>query len=248
MLAPFTSLNWTTPPTNLPRLEQSIHLWRVAIDAVPEPTQQALWDTLSAEEQQRAERFVRKADEQRFIVGRGVLRSLLGHYCHLAPPDIQFVYNDYGKPLLKPSSDTDTLWFNLSHTEGWVVYAIAQTPIGIDLERIHTISQLDQIIERFFSQKEQATFHHLPEVQQNDHFFPFWTAKEAYSKAVGQGISLPLDQIDVALEPTPHFQHLPEAIAEEWKLRLFTLEEDYVGAIAFAKDITTISSWQWENF
>lgn len=245
MLAPFTSLDWNTPPADLPALDHAIHLWRVAVDAIPEID--PLWEILSADEQERAERFARKADEQRFIVGRGVLRSLLSNYCHLAPAKLQFTYNDYGKPLLKSPSETESLCFNLSHTEGWVVYAIAQTPIGIDLEKIHTIAQLEKIIERFFSQKEQTTFHHVPDDQRNDRFFPFWTAKEAYTKAVGQGISLPLDQIDVALEPMPHFQHLPEAVAEDWKLRLFTLEDDYVGAIAFSSRITTKKNKKSKN-
>lgn len=247
MTAPFTTLDWPLPPTNLPALDRAIHLWRTPINGMSEAQQQALWDTLSTDEQQRAERFVRKADEQRFIVGRGVLRSLLSHYCHRPPADIQLTYNEYGKPMVSSPPGGCALEFNLSHTENWVVYAIAQTPIGIDLEKIHTVAQLPKIIERFFSKQEQATFQHLLEEQQNDHFFPFWTAKEAYTKAIGQGISLPLDQIDVALEPVPHFQQLPEDIAEDWQLRLFQMEEGYVGAIAFPKTLTTLFSWQWES-
>jgi len=217
------------------------------VGAISEPQQQQFWDTLAADEKQRAERFIRAQDQRRFVVGRGVLRSLLSRYCHVAPAEIQFIYNKYGKPLIKTPVGMGSLCFNLSHTEGWVVYAIAQTPVGIDLEKIHPVSQLPKIVERFFSKTEQATFKTLSDPQQTAHFFPFWTAKEAYTKAVGQGISLPLAQIDVALEPTPHFRALPNASAPDWQLRLFNLEEGYVGAIAFPASITQILSWQWQG-
>lgn len=242
------SLDWQFAPTPLPPLAGTVQLWRVAIASVSATERQRCWDCLAPEERQRAQRFIRPVDQERFVVSRGLLRHLLGRYAGLAPTDLQFAYNAYGKPSLQTPVPGETLCFNLSHAAGWVVYAIAPMPIGIDLEQMHPVHHRRKIVERFFSPQEQATFVGLTETEAIAQFFQYWTAKEAYTKAIGQGITLPLEQVDVALTPTPHFRQLPrQATAEDWQLRLFAVAAGYVGAIALPNTISTLLSWQWEG-
>ncbi len=158
------------------------------------------WAVLNAEEKQRANRFVKSQDKIRFIAGRGILRSLLGQSLNLAPAAIEFDYLPQGKPILGKSHCNQTLAFNVSHSHHLALYVIAQSDhsVGIDVELMRSLPQALSLARRFFQEQEVAYLVSLPPTRQEAMFFRLWTAKEAYLKATGEGLS-GLPNIELAL-------------------------------------------------
>jgi 4'-phosphopantetheinyl transferase len=209
-----------------------------------------LAQTLTPDETGRAERFFFEKDKNHFVAARGVLRDILSRYLSTEPAQIRFQYNDYGKPALGPTFVQSGLTFNLSHAHGLALYAIAHhRQVGIDLEYIRALSDIEQIAERFFSNREQAAFRSLPDAQKRAGFFNCWTRKEAYIKARGQGLSFPLDRFDVSLRPGA-----PAALLEvkddpqeraRWSLQSLTPAPSYVAAVAVEGFGWQLKQWQW---
>ena len=158
--------------------------------------------TSLADERARADRFYFARDREHFIVARGVLREILGCYLKRVPKSLCFCYGSHGKPALAGEFDGEAIRFNVSHSHGVALYAISRgRAVGIDLERIRFDLPVAEIAERFFSKREDAMLRSLPTDVQHQAFFRCWTRKEAYIKARGEGLSLPLDQFDVSLAP-----------------------------------------------
>jgi 4'-phosphopantetheinyl transferase len=175
----------------------NVTVYRAGLDVEPARLD-SLYRLLEPEERQRAERFRFASDRCRFIAGRGMLREILARHLETAAGDLRFRYNSYGKPSLA-SSD---VCFNVSHSSGQALYAIARgREVGVDIERVDRKFAQDQISERFFSPSEVRTLRGLPAGQQTDAFFRCWTRKEAYIKARGLGLALALDSFDVSLGP-----------------------------------------------
>ncbi len=167
------------------------------------PTIQAqLEKLLSSDERNRARRFRFEDGRRHFIAGRGLLRVLLGRYLHGAPECIQFAYTTNGKPFLASQQHTQDIQFNVSHSHTLILYAFVQHhAVGVDIEYMHAFPDADAIVDRFFSVQEQRVFHALPAEQQLVAFFAGWTRKEAYLKACGDGLMVPLSQFEVSLAP-----------------------------------------------
>lgn len=195
---------WHVPPPEVELLPDEVHVWCASLEAAPS-TIQGLQRVLSAEEVARAERFRFARDRQHFIVARGLLRTLLGRYLHMAPQDLSFSYNTYGKPALTIQSAPDEaswLQFNLSHSRELALFAFTTTRlIGIDIEYMRADIEYEQLAKHYFSAYEYATLREIPAEQQCEAFYHCWTRKEAYIKARGKGLSLPLDLFDVSLRP-----------------------------------------------
>jgi 4'-phosphopantetheinyl transferase len=156
--------------------------------------------TLSADELLKAERFYFEKDRHRFIVGRGLLRIILGQYLKTEPNCLRFSYNPYGKPELVAAREDCNYNFSLSHSHGLLLIAIARgREIGVDLERLSTGLAGRHIAERFFSPGELATICSYPAEQREEVFLRYWTRKEAYVKAMGQGLAMLMDQFEVSL-------------------------------------------------
>jgi 4'-phosphopantetheinyl transferase len=239
---------WSLPPQNLQLADHDIHIWLAELDQSVTTTQR-LRNLLSEDERSRAERFRFEQHRQRFIVGRGVLRSLLSHYLNLDPAAIQFSYGENGKPALAPPS-TSSLSFNLSHSHGLCLYAFVwRSPIGIDLE--YQSPQIDRegIVRRYFSAREQSFFDKLALEQRQTAFLTIWTGKEAYLKAVGTGLTTPLRQVEVAFHPHQSARFLSiaedESLAAAWSLYSFKPATDYQAAIAIQGDHWTLHWWQY---
>jgi 4'-phosphopantetheinyl transferase len=172
---------------------------------------------LSADEHERAARFRFDRDRNRYIVCRGTLREMLGVRA-------RFVYGRYGKPRLEDSD----IRFNVSHSHGVGMIAIARgREIGCDIERIDPSFAGEQIPERFFSPREVAALRALPESEQCQAFFRCWTRKEAFIKACGMGVSLPLDSFDVTLGARAALLRG----AERWSLHPVDAPEGYAAAM-----------------
>ena len=146
---------------------------------------------LSDDECERAARFRFDRDRRRFVAGRSALRSLVGSYLDVAPDEVAFEYGPQGKPFVPGA----TLSFNVSHSGGQAVYAFGSgLEVGVDVELLDHARYGDDVAERFFSPQEVATLRGLAPAMRPDAFLRCWTRKEAFIKARGEGLSLPLDE------------------------------------------------------
>jgi len=235
---------WFPPPAACVAEDDAVHVWRACLD-VPPAARDTLWHTLSPDERTRAGSFHRAYDRARFIVARGYLRVILGRYLARPPDQLRFVANAYGKPALVSQSYSSgggggggaSPHFSVSHSRALALYALTGCgQVGIDLEYIQHDFPYREMAERFFSPREAATLLALPAASQCSAFFAGWTRKEAYLKARGVGLSLPLDQFDVSLAPgePPALLRVDGADHEAARWSLYDLrpDSDYAAAVA----------------
>lgn len=176
-----------------------VHVWRAFLDLQTHQTK-SLAELLSTDEVERANRFRFERDQIRFVAARGMLRMILGHYLGEKPNTLRFDYNTFGKPSLVGNADQANLCFNLSHSGTFALYAVTlHQKVGIDIERIREDIAVGQIANRFFSRGEISLLEQVEENKRTEAFFQYWTRKEAFIKATGEGVSFPLEQCDVSL-------------------------------------------------
>ncbi len=240
---------WFPPPADLALSSDDVHVWRASLD-LPASCVQSLQRTLAADELNRAERFYFQKDRKHFIAARGLLRAILSQYLDMEPGQLRFCYSPYGKPSLATTPGQDMLSFNVSHSHGLAIYALTRgREIGADLERVRADLDCEQIAARFFSPRENAVLCALPAKVKPKAFFNCWTRKEAYIKARGGGLSLPLDQFDVSLAPGELAMLLntrgdPQE-ATRWSLQALTPGPGYVAALAVEGHGWRLACWQW---
>lgn len=238
------------PPIELTLSKSDVHVWRANLDQPPELIQQ-LAQILSADEVRRAERFYFEQDKERFIVGRGLLRTILSRYLGMAANQLQFCYSTRGKPDLVEHLGGGRLRFNLSHSQALVLYAVTRDrAIGIDVEYIRPIAEADQIVKSFFSDYEKTVYHNLPPYQKQVAFFNCWTRKEAFIKAIGEGLALPLDQFDVSLtpgEPARLLRIKGDEASKHWSIKELTIDKNYASALAVEGHDWKLSCWEWQE-
>ncbi|HEY9610801.1 4'-phosphopantetheinyl transferase family protein [Allocoleopsis sp.] len=235
---------WHSPSTNLMLSKDVVHVWRTNLD-LPESQIQAFAQTLSPDEHNRADRFYFEKDRRHFIAGRGILRTILGRYLNLEPAQLQFSYSSRGKPALANTDIGEIVAFNLSHSNGLALYAIAQGApakpiahapyVGIDLEYMRPMPKVEELAKRFFCPREFAVISSLPEEQKQEVFFQAWTCKEAYLKAIGDGLP-GLDGVEVSLTPGEPATLLSiqgdQEAASHWSVYQLTPSPGYMAALA----------------
>ncbi|MEH2297408.1 4'-phosphopantetheinyl transferase HetI [Nostoc sp.] len=232
---------WLPAPKDFTLLPDEIHVWRIDLDQ-PELQLQNLAATLSNDEIARAERFYFQEHRQRFIAGRGILRTILGRYLGIQPSQVQFNYQHRGKPVLADKFADTGLAFNLSHSQVLGLCAVNCTrQIGVDLEYIRSMSDLEALAKRFFLPREYEMLRSLSPNQQQEVFFRYWTCKEAYLKATGDGLSQ-LEQIEVSLTPT---EPAKLQITEDWSLFELVPTNNYVAAVAVENFGWDLKCWQY---
>lgn len=239
---------WQPPPPSLDLPPGHLHLWRVPQD-VPAAALDRYWPILDLGEQARATRFYFARDKNRYVVSRAVLRLVIGRYLSRPPEQISFTYTGHGKPVLAPIQG-ERLQFNVSHSGGLAMMAFClDAEVGIDVEKQRPLDDGEQIAERFFSASEVAVFQSLPAGQRTEAFFNCWTRKEAYIKAIGEGLSCPLNVFDVTLAPGEPARLLrirgSETAAAAWSL--FSLEPGtgFGAAVAIPGRNWQLSYWHW---
>jgi len=164
-------------------------------DALDDELFSSLFQCISKERQERARRFLRREDGCRGIIGEALARYCLGKRENINPMSIIFKSGEHGKPYCELPGNTQ---FSISHSGTWVVCAIGDTPIGIDVERIHGVHK--DIAKRFFSSAEFAGIFGLAtEEARQERFFDIWTLKESYIKAIGHGLSCPLGSFTIEI-------------------------------------------------
>ena len=213
--------------------ELHVDLWRVDLDATAEA--ESRWRSLLSEaELQRAQRFHFDRDRKHFCAARGLLRTVLSGYLAVPAKDIQFRYLEKGKPELAAIPETGPLSFNVSHSGGVALFGFTgDRAIGVDVEKIRTDFDTDAIARRFFSEREREQLASLPQDQRHDAFFRYWTLKEAFIKALGEGLSHPLRQFDVTTESPIALITRPDASeAANWSLQRVDAGPDHAAAFA----------------
>jgi 4'-phosphopantetheinyl transferase len=217
-----------------------VHIWHHDL-AVSERQFEELFRLLDHSERDRAARFKVEEPRRQYVISRALLRTVLGRYLPAEPERIRFCLGEHGKPELESPSD---LRFNLSHTEGAVVVALTRAgQVGIDVERIRQNLNPLELAERFFSPAETDWLRKQPAEHQFAAFFACWTAKEAYVKACGGGLSIPLSGF--ALIPPPETAELQLQIydrpddARRWSLWSLDFGPEFRAALAVeAKGLT----------
>ena len=240
---------WRAPPENPALSPDEVHVWRARLDRSAAQMGD-LCGVLSTDERDRANQFRFQGDRDRFTVARGLLRAILSLYLGVAPAQVRFCYGAYGKPRLAPPLDGSGLCFNVSHSSGLVLCAVAiDRRVAIDLEWLGTCFAYEPIAERCFSPRERAMLASLPaEGTGRQAFFNCWTRKEALVKAMGGGLSIPLDQFTVSLVPGE-----PAVLLEisgdrgersGWSLRELFPGAGFVGALAVEGYGWRLSCWE----
>jgi len=213
--------------------EDRVHLWCVALRA-PVELERAFEQTLSSQEAERSRRFATLTLRRRFALSHGVLRLLLSRYLNIAPAKIVFGYGPAGKPFIE--NDGAGIQFNMSHSDDLAVYAFARNcRLGVDVERIRSMPDLMGVAKLSFSEQEYGELLSLPDAEQTAAFFRCWTRKEAYVKAVGQGLSLALESFQVNFRPEQPvaLRVLPPGDrCQTWQIRDIA-PPGYAGAVVF---------------
>ncbi|MFO7683918.1 MAG: 4'-phosphopantetheinyl transferase superfamily protein [Chloroflexota bacterium] len=192
------SEDWLAPPTGFRLLSGQVQVWRASLDR-SQAEQDAFWQFLAPAEQARAERFRFDIHRHYYIVGRGLLRWLIGKYLEVSPAAVEFIYSKYDKPALGADP---TFCFNVSHSHGKLLIGFVWgADLGVDIEQVCPLDGMDAIARRFFSEAENLDYAQVPAELRPEAFFNCWTRKEAFIKAVGEGLSFPLDEFDVTLLP-----------------------------------------------
>lgn len=237
-------------PMNLALEKGQVHIWTASLDQ-PGPDPLMFPWILSPDERDRADRFVREDDRKRFMACRGILRILLGRYLNIPAGAVTFAYGAAGKPMLAPSFGNSAPRFNVAHSAGLALYAFSRDhEVGADIERVRAFPNLDNVAERSFSRKEMRVFGALPEGEDRTRaFYNGWTRKEAVVKALGDGLSRPLDSIEVSLAEGRPARLIAmegeEKEARKWSLLDVRPAPDYAGALAVKSTEFDVIRWAW---
>jgi 4'-phosphopantetheinyl transferase len=215
--------------------EDEVQLWRVDLEAVR--SDELRWQkVLSPDELARASRFHFSDDRQRFVASRAFLRTILAGYLRTDPSGLSFSYSKKEKPSLGPAHAGSDVTFSVSHSGGIALFAFTRgREVGVDVEQLRRDFDVEAIARRFFSAHEQKQLYPLPSESKFEAFFRCWTRKEAYIKATGEGLSLPLHQFDVSIAADDSNALLatrPDASeAALWSLREVPAGPGYVAAL-----------------
>ncbi len=221
------------PKGSLPSRPE-VALWRWSLLASPD-RQAELWDTLSKDEQARAERFHFPRDRRRYVVGRGTLRMRLAAYLGCPPAAVALSYGEFGKPVLQDPEWRARLSFNLSHSEELAILAVADgAPVGVDIERIRPVA--DDFVLHSFTTDEIELLGALPMDAYAAGVLACWTRREAFVKALGTGLSHPPGSFAVSVHPALPARLLridgdPAEIGH-WTLITLSASPGYAAALA----------------
>ena len=239
---------WQSPPVALSLGHDEVHVWRAQLDASAHDLV-AYQCSLSADELSHMQRLHNPADQRRFVARRGILRGLLSKYVDIKPAEILFNYTAYGQARLSVRYQHNALRFTLSHASDHALYAVSQSrDIGIDIEYLQCSFDYEQIAGSLFAAEEFALLSALPLAQRSRAFFRLWTCKEAYIKAYGLGLSLPLNTFAIALDldqPVRLLYGHNQGDASCLSLRELPINEHHVAALAVKGNDWHLRCWHY---
>jgi len=227
-------MQWLSPPALYALPPGSLQIWRTRLN-VSSDSLVRYSELLSREELARAGRFAFTRHHDRFIVSRATLRLLLGRYLQTPSDSVRIEEGPQGKPFVAESELAFELKFNLSHSQELAVFAFTrQKEVGIDVEKVRSDFASREIAQRYFSPQEIANLDALAPQLYMAGFFQCWTRKEAYIKARGQGLHIPLDSFSVSFAPG----YPPALIARDsvrWSMYSFEPFPEFVAAVVAEK-------------
>jgi 4'-phosphopantetheinyl transferase len=236
------------PPETLALAVRRVDIWKVSLE------QTAMSDSdsccLSADENARAKRFHFVSDRIRFAHCRVVLRALLARYLSIPANEILFDYTPTGKPEIAPEQNPRALRFNVSHSGEKALVAIGcQRRIGVDIERIRNNAETLALADRFFSERERSGLRAMPEHLRLPGFFACWTRKEAFPKAIGDGLSSPLSEFSVTTHPDlePELEEIRgnREVRKQWFLGDLGVGDGYRSSIAVEGPRPDLRTYSW---
>jgi 4'-phosphopantetheinyl transferase len=250
MTTPTTSKKnvlWTSAaPKNIHLGPTDLHVWQANIE-ITSTQAQAIYPLLSPTEKDRAENFKFDTHRLKFIAARANLRKILSYYLLMRPESICFTENQYGKPMLDSTQHPSGIFFNLSHAHKIALYAISPVEnIGIDIEFMDRKVDFDGIATRFFSKKESQHIQSITAIEKKTRdFFKIWTAKEAFIKAVGRGLSFPLKEFDISFKKGKVFlAHIDGDTyqARDWVLFPLEVPSDYQACVCIQSEMPELNT------
>jgi 4'-phosphopantetheinyl transferase len=244
-------LNWPAPPQVHELGPTDIHVWATLLD-LPSDALAQFASTLAPLEAERAENFRFPRHRNRFVAARGCLRAILASYLGCTPADLEFGFGPNGKPVLDGGFASKGVHFNQAHSEELLLVAVTRAgPVGIDVERIRELPDVEQLVARFFSRRESDAFQCLGPEQRTTCFFNLWTRKEAWLKATGQGIGQSLSLVEVAFLPGEPARLLSidgkKKLAAHWQLHDLAPAPGFAAALATTARTARLSCWTWRT-
>jgi 4'-phosphopantetheinyl transferase len=218
---------------NILPLTKHVDLWLFSINPQDYKNNKFL-SMLSSEEQIKAAKFHFTLDKEKYVVSHGIMRQLLSSYLACDPQEIQYVQNAYGKPAL--SSPSSHVHFNLSHSHLLGALAVCSHPIGLDIEYINVLDDYLSLTKHFLSEKESNYFRNLDLSDQQIAFYQAWTIKEAYIKAIGMGLSYPIEQVTISMDKKAQILEdlTNPSNLDKWSIYCFE-HNHYLGALTLPK-------------
>jgi len=244
---------WHPPHELPPLLGEAVHIWSVRLDINPAQVHR-LGETLAEDERERAAAFRFAHLRARFVVTRAVVRQLLARYvgAGATPSSLRFRYGAFGKPSLIETHEDVPLSFNVSHSDELALIAVARgRDVGVDVEGVRAIANADGIAERYFCAPEREALRSSQDESKTTLFLTYWTRKEALLKATGDGLSVPLDRVDVSgvLGEQPQLVFVLDGSGAPRQLALVDLKPagGYIGALAVEGSGWQLSCWRWPD-
>ena len=238
---------WRSPPADFILGANEIHVWLIDATGTDVDNLAAYAALLSAAEQARADRFKFAKDRLLFTVAHAALRSILAQYTETLPRNLQFDLGGHGKPKLGAPQAESRIAFNLSHSHGVALLAVARfREVGIDVEFVNADFALDEVAERFFAAGEVAALRMLPSLLQRQAFYKCWTSKEAFLKAKGTGLSGELDEVTISFAANRE-QAWIDANVPGWSLIELNGIAGYEGALVYQGEPAAIQLYHWES-
>lgn len=240
---------WRTSPAEVSASFEHVDLWRVHLE-IPDAGCKSLRDILAEDENARADRFHFKTHRDKFLVGHAALREILSRYLSLPAKSISFCNNEYGKPEIEKRLNPNNLQFNLSHSGDWALIAVTiGRRVGVDVEQIRPDVECLSLARSYFSKSEYQSLLPLEEKACRRSFFACWTRKEAFIKAIGEGLSFPLSEFSVTISPDdPPALEVIENSAysiSDWTFATCSPGQEYFGTVVYEKTPCTVNYWDW---
>lgn len=242
----YTIQIWETKEPSFELTSHLVHIWSIPLN-IEAGTQKAYWHLLSNEEKFRANRFKFEVDKIKYIACRGALRVLLSKYLVQEAEKIEILYLKNGKP-----NHNSNLEFNVSHSGDWAVIGFTLDNIlGIDIEYINREIEYVDIASKFFSAEEAYIVINAENNKMPLYFYNCWTRKEAFIKAIGDGLSFPLNKFRVSINPKVSPKLLvtnwDPSEANKWSLWSFTKGDDYIGAVTVKSNNKEIQKFSFNH-
>ncbi|MGA9883705.1 MAG: 4'-phosphopantetheinyl transferase superfamily protein [Candidatus Acidiferrales bacterium] len=238
-----SSISWQPAPAPVALGHEEVHVWKASLEQ-PVAAVESLASSLSMDERERAARFKFERDRTNYIAGRGILRKLLGAYVGLPASRLEFDYAAREKPALRTEPE---IHFNLAHTRRVALYAFARNrEVGADLEQIQPALAADEIANAHFSPRELAAWRSMPDSVKAEEFFSYWTCKEAYAKATGLGLGMPLESFEVSLNESGAGRIVSGEVDTGWQVLTFLAAESHPAALVYRGAPCTICFFSYD--